>query len=78
MRYQLPITPQRNKRTVINVAKFCKLLGLSKIAALWAPALNVVEKQISKDKLHLYIAEERSGPREISTPVLLNPGGQAA
>lgn len=68
--YTLPISPRQNKRTVFNIVGFLRKIGAKRYAVLVPPPLNVVEREIPKERLHLYISEERSGRRTIGEPVL--------
>lgn len=71
--FKVAVKAQKLKRTVVNVPKLIKVLGLKRIAELWEPPLSLIEREIPEDKLPLYIKEERSGPRALGTPVLIHP-----
>jgi len=68
-RYKVAVKPRRRTRTVINVEKLVKLFGLAKIAKLWEPTLGLIEKEVPAADHDKYIKEERTGPRELDSPV---------
>ena len=72
-RFKVPVKARKLNRTVVNIPKLLKIFGLKKIAELWEPPLNVIEREIPKDKLELYITEERTGNRALGAPVLIHP-----
>jgi hypothetical protein len=72
-RFKVPVKARRLKREVINIPKLLKIWGMKKIAELWEPPLNVIEKEVPENKHSLYIKEERTGPRALGSPVLIHP-----
>jgi hypothetical protein len=72
-RFRVPVKARKLHREVINIPKLLKIWGMKRIAELWEPPLNVVEREIPKDKHSLYILEECTGNRALGTPVLIHP-----
>ena len=72
-RFKVPVTARKLHRTVVNIPKLLKIWGLKRIAELWEPPLNVIERELPKDKHSLYITEERTGTRALGAPVLIHP-----
>ena len=68
-RWKLPITARRWQRSIQNLAGFFRKVGRERFLELCSVTLGAIEKEISADKLELYIHSEQSGNRSIGEPV---------
>lgn len=71
VKYRLPVTMRKNKRTLKNIAALFRKLGQKWVAEHCEPTLDAVEHAIAEDKLDLYIDEERTGSRTLGEPVAM-------
>lgn len=76
--FVVPVGMRRVKRTIVEVAKLFKRLGMEWVYAHCQPNLGDVDKALSEDERKAFISESRELSRIIGTPVTAQVQSKAA
>jgi hypothetical protein len=68
-KYVVPISGRERKRTILQVPKLFKKLGMKWVVANCKPTLKAVEKALSAKEFKAFVSEEQTGPRNLGEPV---------
>jgi len=69
LKYDLPVGAKRIKRTIINIPRLFRKMGMAWVEEHCAPALGDLDKALTEDERAGYVKEERILSRIIGQPV---------